>query len=729
MAQPVLDAGRSTSVTRTSADSHRLDLNGLRGVAIMLVACFHIWFGRVSGGVDVFLVLSGYFFVGSLLRQVTAAQDPAVRWWTAATPVPRLIRLARRLVPTLAVVLIAVVIGTVLVLPQTRWLATGREVVASALYYQNWYLAFNSQDYTAASSVNSPLQHVWSMAVQGQFFVVTLVTALGIGVLLKLGARTVLPALSHPVVLRVVAGIAIVGVASISLYWATMRMAVNQPFNYYDTIARSWEPLAGGLLAVWAPMIARYWLRSALAIGGLGLILSSGWWIDGLSSYPGPWALVPVLATMALILSGSTGPTNTPNAPPRMNRLLATAIPVWLGSIAYALYLWHWPVLIFYLSWSNTDQAGAIGGLLVLAVSIALAWLTYRFVEEPLRASPTATRSAHPVDTGTGGERRPRQLVTQARMTAAVLLVGVLVSGVAIEAWDRHVSNIRVDTTNLDPAVYPGARAFLDDAPVASVDPQPSPLEVGKDLPITSFEGYISDFTDPAVRVGTYGDPTAPRTIALAGGSHAEFWITALDALGKQNNFKVMTYLKMGCPLSTDPVPKQRGVPYPGCFDWVQRVMPQIIADRPDAVFTNTTRPRDNASGDWVPPTYVPIFAQFAAAGIPVLGMRDTVWPHNADGPIDSPSCLAEGGSADDCGTPRSMALEPSNPTLAILGTNPNILPLDLSEGLCTTDMCPAVIGNTVVYNDWHHLSATFVRSLAPELWRQMNASLPWLRP
>lgn len=88
MAQPVLDADRSTSVKRTSADSHRLHLNGLRGVAIMLVACFHIWFGRVSGGVDVLLVLSGYFFVGSLLRQVTAAQDPAVRWWTAATPVP-----------------------------------------------------------------------------------------------------------------------------------------------------------------------------------------------------------------------------------------------------------------------------------------------------------------------------------------------------------------------------------------------------------------------------------------------------------------------------------------------------------------------------------------------------------------------------------------------------------------------------------------------------------------
>ncbi|WP_279340968.1 acyltransferase family protein [Williamsia muralis] len=710
-------------------ESHRLDLDGLRGVAIMLVACFHIWLGRVSGGVDVFLVLSGYFFVGSLLRHVTASQAPSAGWWFTISPIPRLIRLVRRLVPALAVVLIAVVIGTVVVFPQTRWLTTGREVVASALYYQNWYLAFRSQDYTAASSVNSPLQHVWSMAVQGQYFVVTLVTGLCIGALLKLAARKV-SAAAHPAVLRVMVGIAITGVAAVSLYWATMRMEVNQPFNYYDTVARTWEPLAGGLMAVWAPTIKSCRLRSAMAFTGLGLILTSGWWIDGLRSYPGPWALVPVLATMALILSGSVsraaaGSTGTP-----VNRLLATAVPVWLGSIAYAMYLWHWPLLIFYLSWSKSNHAGVVGGLFVLSTSIALAWGTCRFIEQPLRAgSHTALSTASCDVTEQGGQLRRRRPMTYTSVTVSLLLVGVLACGVAIKVWDHHVSSLRVDTANLDPTIYPGARALLDGMPVAPVDPQPSPLEVVKDLPITSLRGEISDFADPEVRVGTYGDTTASRTIALAGGSHSEFWITALDELGKRNNFKVTTYLKMGCPLSTDPMPTQRGVPYPGCFDWVQRAMQQIIADRPDAVFTTTTRPRDTAPGDWVPPTYLPIFARFAAAGIPVLGMRDTVWPHNDDGLIDTPTCLAEGGSANDCGTPRSLALEPTNPTLAILASNPNVLPLDLSEGLCNESMCPAVIGNIVVYHDWHHLSATFVRSLTPELWRQMRTSVPWLTP
>ena len=137
----------------------------------MLVACFHIWFGRVSGGVDVFLALSGYFFIGSLLRHAINSQATHVTFIEALNPWPRLKRLLRRLLPALFTVLIAVAILTVVVLPQTRWLNIGRELRASALYYQNWYLALNSQDYLAASSANSPLQHIWSMSVQGQFFV------------------------------------------------------------------------------------------------------------------------------------------------------------------------------------------------------------------------------------------------------------------------------------------------------------------------------------------------------------------------------------------------------------------------------------------------------------------------------------------------------------------------------------------------------------------------------
>lgn len=84
---------------------------------------------------------------------------------------------------------------------------------------------------------------------------------------------------------------------------------------------------------------------------------------------------------------------------------------------------------------------------------------------------------------------------------------------------------------------------------------RPTVLEAHDDVPATTADGCIADFDDLSIRNCTYGDAKAPRTIALAGGSHAEHWITALDLLGKRYHFKVVTYLKMGCPLSTEPNP------------------------------------------------------------------------------------------------------------------------------------------------------------------------------
>lgn len=702
--------------------AYRTDLDGLRGIAITLVAVFHIWFGRVSGGVDVFLTLSGYFFLGSLLRHAIASQSPRMTYRDTLNPWPRLKRLLRRLLPALFTILIVVAILTVLILPQTRWVNVGRELWASALYYQNWYLAENSQDYLAASSANSPLQHIWSMSVQGQFFLVTLLTALAFAGVLKLGARFLAP-LARPAVIRALVGAAVVVVAAGSFYWAHHHMAINQQYNYYDTISRLWEPLAGGLLAIWMPRWRiPAWLRNTVAVIALGMIITCGWWIDGVDSYPGPKALVPVLSTLAIIWAGGTAleklrPGETQSPPmPAVSRALASRWPVWLGSIAYSLYLWHWPLLIFYLTWRGKDHANILEGVGLLTVSIGLAYLTKRYIEDPMRVG--SSKPSHSI--------KHRAWLTYTSILTSILVVGTVITGTAIKLWEHHVATTVVDTRNLDAALYPGGRALLHDLPVPALDPQPSPLEVTKDFPETSTDGFMSNFEDPGIHVGEYGDPNGTKTLALAGGSHAEMWISALDAIGKRNHFKVRTYLKMGCPLSTELVPKQNGVPYPQCHQWVQDVMKRVIADKPDAVFTNSTRPRDYQPGDWTPDDYLPIFDEFIAAGIPVLGMRDTPWPHNADGPIDTPTCLANGGTAEECGTRRARALSATDPALEVAATRPMFHPLDLSNGVCTADLCPAIAGNIIVYKDWHHLSATYVRSLTDEVERQMGLALPW---
>ncbi|OBG31820.1 hypothetical protein A5672_26435 [Mycobacterium alsense] len=151
---------------------YRYDLDGLRGIAIALVAMFHVWFGRVSGGVDVFLALSGFFFGGKVLR---AALSPEL----TLSPAAEVIRLVRRLLPALVVVLAGCAVLTILVQPETRWETFADQSLASLGYYQNWELANTVSDYLRAGEAVSPLQHIWSMSVQGQFYVGFLLLAAG----------------------------------------------------------------------------------------------------------------------------------------------------------------------------------------------------------------------------------------------------------------------------------------------------------------------------------------------------------------------------------------------------------------------------------------------------------------------------------------------------------------------------------------------------------------------
>src|SRR5215211_5058590 len=153
------------------SSSYRHDLDGLRGVAIALVAVFHVWFGRVSGGVDVFLALSGFFFGGKLLRAVLDSN-------ASLSPLPEVARLGRRLLPALVVVLAASAILTILVQPETRWETFADQSLASLGHYQNWELADTASNYLKAGEAVSPLQHIWSMSVQGQFYIAFLALVL-----------------------------------------------------------------------------------------------------------------------------------------------------------------------------------------------------------------------------------------------------------------------------------------------------------------------------------------------------------------------------------------------------------------------------------------------------------------------------------------------------------------------------------------------------------------------
>ena len=709
VAEPVTPVAMGTR----KAGFYRHDLDGLRGVAIAMVAVFHVWFGRVSGGVDVFLVLSGFFFGGKLLRN---ALNPAA----ALRPVHQIHRLLRRLLPALIVVLFGTAILTVLIQPQTRWETFADQTLASLGYYQNWELANTASDYLRAGDSVSPLQHIWSMSVQGQFYLTLLALIMGLAVLLRrpLGRR-----------LR---GFFVVLVAALTLasfVYAIFAHQADQTVAYYDSFARAWELLAGALAGALVPLVRwPMWLRTLAATVAMALILTSGLWIDGVNEFPGPWALVPVGATVLMILAAANRQSHprTRNRMPLPSRMLAWSPLVTLGSMAYSLYLWHWPLLIFWLVYSGNAHAGLLDGAAILLVSGGLAYLTMRYVEEPLRhqvgpADPPADRPT----------RWWRRVFGRTSIVSTVVVLMLVALLTAAFGWRQQVSAERADgreLASLSPRDYPGARALIDGARVPNVPMRPTVLEAEKDLPASTDAGCISDFKNAEILKCVYGDPNATRVIALAGGSHAEHWITALDLLGKEHHFQVVTYLKMGCALTTEPVPKIMGnnAPYPLCRQWVDKVMDQLVADDPDYVFTTSTRPWNIKPGDVMPSGYLGIWEILDRANIPVLAMRDTPWFVKNGNPYIPRDCLAGGGDAQSCGMKRDVVLAETNPTLAYLTRFPLLKPLDMSDAVCRPDECRAVEGNVLIFHDSHHFTSTYMRSMTDELGRQIGAATNW---
>lgn len=699
------EAPRATDAAKPGFYRH--DLDGLRGIAIALVAVFHVWFGRVSGGVDVFLALSGFFFGGKLLRTALTPDS-------SLSPVPELRRLVRRLLPALIVVLAAAAVLTVSIQPETRWETFADQSLASLGYFQNWELAETASNYLRAGEAVSPLQHLWSMSVQGQFYVTFLALIFGFAALLrhKLGEH-----------LRFWFIVLLSGLTVASFVYAIFAHQADQVSAYYDSFARAWELLLGALVGALVPSVRwPMWLRTLVSTLALAVILSCGALLDGVREFPGPWALVPVGATMLFILSAA----NHTEELPAPNRLLTRGPFIALGAMAYSLYLWHWPMLIFWLAYTGNTRAGFLDGSAVLLVSALLAWLTTRYVENPLRARASAPRSATARPALRTRLRRPTIM-----LGSVVTLLGVVLTASAF-TWREHMTAERAkgkELLALSPHDYPGGRALLDPHLKVPVLPfRPTVLEAHDDVPQTTVDSCIADFDDLSIRNCVYGDTKSPRTVALAGGSHAEHWITALDLLGQRYHFRVVTYLKMGCPLSTETNPLVMGDnrPYPKCYEWNELVMPKLIASHPDYVFTTSTRPWNIKPGDVMPGTYVGIWQQLSNAGIPILAMRDTPWLVRDGKPFFPADCLASGGNSESCGIKRAEVLSDHNPTLDFVAQFPLLKPLDMSNAVCRPDICRAVEGNVLLYHDSHHLSATYMRTMVGELGRQMAAATGW---
>ena len=574
-------------------------------------------------------------------------------------------RRARRLLPALLLVLLVTLsVGLVVQVPQELEF-TARAARATALYISNVFFDYNAADYFAADVQSNPLLHTWSLGVEEQFYLFW-------PALVILGLRI----LRSPRAL--VALLSVATLTSLSLcIWATFR---TPTVAFYELPARAWEFGFGALLAMTRlPRLAPLtWIISGWV--GLAAILVPAMTIGDTSNFPGWLALLPAGGTVMVLAAGAAFPRQGVCA------LLNLRPMQYVGARSYSWYLWHWPFIVFAEAITPAIPWGYRA--LVAGASLAAAALTYRFVELPARHNP--------------------RLI--ARTWLSIRLAGAMAIAVAAIAW----------------LVLPFSRSMAQDPAVAPIAAAVSDIA---DMPRSRC---VSVEQETDALTCTFGDPQPAEAVVLFGDSHAIEWFNAILLASKQEHWRLITVLKSGCAASEidDVTYAQTRL----CRTWREKALHAIVGLRPALVFVASfsewfgrasNRRYDPTLGNLIRGTKASL-AQLSATGATVVLLRDTPYP-----PFDVTTCLERTTlhpwlRRDTCAFSRTEALNPrvfAAEEVAVASVSGAVL-LDLSDQMCGSSRCPAMLGGIVVYRDENHLSGKFASTLAPALIVRLKAAL-----
>lgn len=345
------------------AMTYRPEIDGLRMVAVLPVILYHAGFDLFSGGfvgVDVFFVISGFLITTILLAELEQGKLSIARFYE---------RRARRILPALFVMMAVTLPFAWLWLTPDTFADYGKSLIATVLFASN-ILFWQSQGYFANDAELTPLLHTWSLAVEEQYY---LFFPLFLMVAWRFGRNAVF---------WMIAGVAVLSLMASEIGWRAAPTA-----NFYLIPTRAWELFAGSICAFLSQGQAQ---RSNQGLSLLGLVLILGAILGFDSSFPMPslWATIPVMGTVLIIMYAAPGTW--------VAQLLSLRLCVGIGLISYSAYLWHQPIFAFARIRVSVDPHPVLlGGLAVL--SLVLAYLTWRFVEQPFRRRPVpvlATRGA-----------------------------------------------------------------------------------------------------------------------------------------------------------------------------------------------------------------------------------------------------------------------------------------------------------------------------------------------
>lgn len=335
-----------------SSEKYRPDIDGLRAFAVLAVLFYHAFPAALPGGfvgVDVFFVISGFLITSILIHDMSEHRFSFASFYG---------RRARRIFPALVVCLATILVYGFIALTPSELAQLGKHVFFGAGFLSNIAL-WSEAGYFDTAAVYKPLLHLWSLGVEEQFYILWPVL-----LWLAFWIKANIPRL-----------LAILSIVSFGMNVALSLTSVSDDF--YLPVSRFWELLAGGALALSGRIIHPAHIRSWASFAGTAALLASVALFTSGLRFPGWFALLPVAGTAAMIFAG-------PDAP--MNRsVFASRAFVAVGLISYPLYIWHWPLISYAYIIRLGKPPTPLMGAAIIAASFVLAWLTYRFVECPVR--------------------------------------------------------------------------------------------------------------------------------------------------------------------------------------------------------------------------------------------------------------------------------------------------------------------------------------------------------
>jgi peptidoglycan/LPS O-acetylase OafA/YrhL len=648
-----------------SSQTFRTDIEGLRGIAVLLVVGCHCGIAWCAGGfvgVDIFFVVSGYLITGLLVREYLETCRIDLAGFFA--------RRARRLVPACLFVLVSTTLAAALLLGPQETDSTARAALASSLYVSNIFFDHASSDYFAPAVQRNPLLHTWSLGVEEQFYLVWP------GLILFLGrsART----------RRWVLG----ALAAGSFAWGILAIRTAPTFVFYELPARAWEFAAGGLLAMalaGAPSArARNW-GIAGGMAGAAMILGTALWVKGGSEFPGWIALVPVAGTLLALYAGVVAPHRGVSA------VLATAPLRFLGARSYSWYLWHWPFVVF--AQVLLPEITVAQKIEAACAALLMAALTYRWIEQPIRTSRYLAQ-------------RPKWSLSAAA-GAALLSVGAAAAlallahrQMTLDATYRAIQAATVDYGFAARQCYADGRSVESSAAKACAFGDPRATRTVVLFGDSHAMQWINAMRKVAAEEGW-------RLVTLVKPGCAASDINPHNLAAPSDSCKLWRAQAISKIIDVAPyaviMSSYNGATVRG--DMLTRYLMPV-----DEVRTGTRS----------------TLLKLRTAGVRVVVLRDSpIPPFNVPGCIARAVGRAH-PAADPCAFDASEALNApaSAAERAAVEGLADVAYLDLDDLICPGVTCPAVQHGRIVYRDENHLAGSYAESLAGELATRLSRVL-----